>query len=129
MSEEHVEALRPVYDDWAKGNMRAGLDLLDPHIGYINRPGLFVTGTCYGLEEMERWMRWFFKEWDPYEAHATEFIPHGDSVVVAFRQVAVGSRTGIPSETASFAVWTFRGAKAIRLEKMADRREALETAG
>jgi len=29
----------------------------------------------------------------------------------------------------SFAAWTFRGRKAIRLEKIPDRREALEAAG
>jgi ketosteroid isomerase-like protein len=129
MSGENVEALRRVYDEWANGNMRAGLDLLDPHIVYINRPGLFVTGTCHGLEEMQQWMRDFLKQWDNYEAHATEFIPCGDTVVVAFRQVATGAGSGIASEMESFAVWTFRGDKAIRLEKMADRGEALEAAG
>jgi ketosteroid isomerase-like protein len=129
MSEENVEALRRVYDEWARGNMRAGLELLDPHIVYINRPGLFETGTCYGLEEMQRWMRDFLKQWDGYEAHATEFIPAGDSVVVAFRQVAAGAGSGVAGEMETFAVWTFRGDKAIRLEKMSDRREALEAAG
>ena len=124
-----MEALRPVYDEWAKGNLREGLDLLDPHIVYINRPGLFVTGTCYGLEEMQQWMREFLNQWERYEAHATEFIPNGDTVVVAFRQVAKGAESGIAGEMTSFAVWTFRGGKAIRLEKMADRREALEAAG
>jgi ketosteroid isomerase-like protein len=129
MSEENVEALRPVYDEWARGNMRAGLELLDPHIVYINRPGLFVTGTCYGLEEMQRWMREFLSAWDSYEAHATEFIPGGDTVVVAFRQVATGSGSGVPVDTETFAVWTFRGNKVIRLEKMPERGEALEAAG
>jgi uncharacterized protein len=129
MSEENVEALRRVYDEWAKGNLRAGLDLLDPNIVYVNRQGLFGTGTCYGLEEMQRFMREFLNAWGSYEAHATEFIPHGDTVVVAFRQVGKGSGSGIPSEMNSFAVWTFRGNKVIRLEKMADRREALEAAG
>ena len=129
MSEDNVEVLRPVYEEWAKGNLRAGLDLLDPHIVYINRPGLLETGTCYGLEEMQQWMREFLKQWDGYQAHATEFIPCGDTVVVAFRQVAVGTGSGVAGEMTTFAVWTFRGSKVIRLEKMADRREALEAAG
>ncbi len=129
MSHANVEALRRVYDEWGKGNLRAGLDLLDANIVYINRPGLFVTGTCYGIEEMKRWMREFLRAWESYEAHATEFIPCGDTVVVAFRQVAMGYGSGIPSEMNTFAVWTFRGLKVIRLEKMSDRREALEAAG
>ncbi len=118
-----------MYAEWAEGNLKAGLDLLDEHVVYINRPGLFVTGTCYGLEEMQRWMREFLRAWDSYEAHATEFIPCSNTVVVAFRQVAMGSGSGVPIEMNSFAVWTFRGRKAIRLEKMPDRREALEAAG
>jgi ketosteroid isomerase-like protein len=129
MSEEHIETLRAIYDEWAKGNLRAGLHVLDPDIVYINRPGLFVTGTCYGLPEMQRWMREFLNAWDSYEAHASEFIAVGDSVVVPFRQVGMGSGSGIASEMHSFAVWTFRGGKAIRLEKMADRREAFEAVG
>ena len=124
-----MEALRRLYDEWAKGNLRAGLELLDPNIVYVNRRDIFGIGTCYGLEEMQRLMREFLKAWDSYEAHATEFIPYGDTVVVAFRSVAVGSGSGIATEMNSFAVWTFRGNKVIRLEKMSDRREALEAAG
>jgi len=78
---------------------------------------------------MQRWMRDFLKTWDRYQAHATEFIPSGDTIVVAFRQVAVGVGSGVSSEMDTFAVWTFRGDKVIRLEKMSDRREALEAAG
>jgi ketosteroid isomerase-like protein len=129
VSEENVEALRRVYREWAKGNLRAGLDLLDPNIVYINTQGLFGTRTYYGLEELQRFMREFLEQWDTWEAHATEFISYGDTVVVAFRHVATGSGSGIPSEMNSFAVWTFRGNKVIRLETMGDRREALEAAG
>ena len=129
MSQENVETLRPIYDEWAKGNLRAGLDLFDPNVVYINSPGLFVTGTCYGLNAMQEWMREFLKQWDSYQAHATEFIPCGDTIVVAFRQVVTGSRSGIRGDMNAFAVWTFRGDKVIRLEKMSARREALEAAG
>ncbi len=129
MSQENVELLRRVYDEWAKGNLSAGLDLLDPHIVYVNRPSLLDSATCYGLEEMQRWMRQFLESWDGHQAHATEFIPHGDTIVVAFRQVAAGSGSGVSGGMDAFAVWTFRGNKAIRLEKMGDRREALEAAG
>ena len=129
MSEEHIEALRPIYDEWAKGNLNAGLDLFDPNIVYINSRDLLVSGTCFGLEEMQRWMREFLSAWERYEAHATEFISCGDTVVVAFRQVAVGSGSGVAGEMETYAVWTFRGDKVIRLEKVPNRDEALKAAG
>jgi ketosteroid isomerase-like protein len=129
MSEEHVETLRAIYHEWAKGNVKAGVELLDPHIVYVNRPGLVEAATCYGLEAMQRWMRDFLAAWDTYSAHATEFIEAGDSVLVAVRQEAVGSGSGVPVETEIFHVWTFRSAQVIRLESIADRDEALEAAG
>jgi ketosteroid isomerase-like protein len=126
---DHVAVLRGIYDEWAKGNLRPGLELLDPHVVYVNRPGLVEATTCYGLEEMQHWMREFLSAWDRYEAHATEFIPSGDSVVVEVRQVAAGRGSGIPAEASLFHVWTFRGSMVIRLESVIDRAEALEAAG
>ncbi len=129
MSEEKIEVLRGVYHEWAEGNMTAGVELLDPHIVYVNRPGLVEAATCYGLEAMQRWMRDFLTAWDEYSAHATEFIEAGDSVVVSVGQVASGAGSGVPVETVIFHVWTFRGARVIRLESIVDRAEALEAAG
>jgi ketosteroid isomerase-like protein len=129
VSEENVEILRGIYNEWATGNVKAGVELLDPHIVYVNRPGVFEVVTCYGLNEMQQWMRGFLSAWREYEAHATEFIPAGDSVVVAVRQTALGIDSGVPVEFNVFHLWTFRGAKIIRLETIADRAEALEAAG
>jgi hypothetical protein len=50
---DHVAVLRCIYDEWAKGNLQPGLELLDPHVVYVNRPGLIEASTCYGLEEMQ----------------------------------------------------------------------------
>ena len=129
MSEENVEVLRGIYREFAKGNMRAGLELFDPHVVYVNRPENVEAYTCYGLEEMQRWTRDFLSAWDSYEVHATEFIPAGDSVVVAVRQVAAGHGSGVPVEWPVHHLWTFRGGMVIRLETVTDRAEALEAAG
>ena len=129
MSEENVEVLRGVYQEWAKGNMKAGADLLDPYIVYVNRPGLVEAATCYGLEAMQRWMRDFLAAWTNYRAHATEFLEAGDSVVVAVQQKAVGVGSGVPVEIEIFHVWTFRAARVIRLESIVERGEALEATG
>ncbi|MDQ3715768.1 MAG: nuclear transport factor 2 family protein [Actinomycetota bacterium] len=126
---EHVEVLRGIYREWARGNLKAGLDLLDPHVVYVNRPGLVEDATCYGREEMQHWMREFLSAWERYEAHATEFIPAGDSIVVRLRQVAAGRGSGIPIEAEIFHVWTFRGGVVIRLESVPNRNEALATVG
>ena len=38
MSQENVEAVRAVYEEWAKGNFRAGTDLYDPLVLFIPIP-------------------------------------------------------------------------------------------
>ncbi len=129
MSEKNVDVLRGTYAEWAKGNLKAGFELLDPRVVYVNRPGLLEEATCYGRAEMRHWMREFLSAWDRYEAHATEFIPAGDSVVVAVRQVAAGRGSGVPTEAGIFHVWSFRGERVIRLETVPDRAEALQAAG
>lgn len=129
MSEDKVAVLQRIYDEWAKGNVRAGLELLDPHVVYINRPGLVEATTCYGLEEMQRWMRDFLSAWDEYASSAKEFIRAGDSVVVAVHHKGRGAGSGAMVEDDVFHVWTFRGDMVVRLETIGDRVEALEVAG
>jgi ketosteroid isomerase-like protein len=50
-------------------------------------------------------------------------------VVAAVRQRGVGSGSGAATEFRYFHVWSFRGAKVIRLENFRERAEALEAAG
>jgi ketosteroid isomerase-like protein len=38
MARDQVEALRAVYDEWARGNFRAGQDLWDPDVVFSLRP-------------------------------------------------------------------------------------------
>ena len=85
--------------------------------------------TCYGLPEMQKWMREFLRLWDQYKAQATEVRAAGDTVWVSVRQTGLGAGSQAPTDMNVFAVWTFRGDKVIRLEKWPDRQKALEAAG
>jgi hypothetical protein len=44
MSQENVDALRAVYDEWGNGNFRAGVDLYDPEVVFVQGP-LAFAGT------------------------------------------------------------------------------------
>ena len=71
----------------------------------------------------------FLDAWDRVTIEAKKFSEAGDSVVVAVTQRAVGKESGAAAELEYFQVWTFRGAKAIRLESIRDRQQAFEAAG
>jgi ketosteroid isomerase-like protein len=49
MSEENVEAIRAVYERFSKGDFRASLDVVDPLVLFVQRPGFPESGTYLGI--------------------------------------------------------------------------------
>ena len=129
MSQENVNTLRGVYDEWGKGNLRAGADLFDSRVMYIPTVELPEEGYYVGPEGISRFMRRWLGAWTNLTVAADEFIEAGDSVIVIACQSAVGRESGTPSKMPFFNVWTFRGQAVIRLEFFTDRAKALEAVG
>jgi ketosteroid isomerase-like protein len=132
MSQENVDTLRAVYEEWARGNFAAGGDLWDQRVVFIpiaELPGLGGAGEYVGPEEINNFMQEWLDAWTDFTVTATEFIEAGDSVVVATRQRAAGQGSGTPTEFRYFQVWTFRGRAVTRYEFFRERAEALAAAG
>jgi ketosteroid isomerase-like protein len=130
MSRENVDTLRAVYEEWARGNFRAGVDLYDEHVLYLPVGGLpDVVAPHIGPEGIREYMRGQLQAWTRLTIAGEEFIEAGDSVVVAAHWVAVGKESVAPVEARLFHVWTFRGAAVTRLELFRHRSEALEAVG
>src|SRR3954449_13035225 len=91
MSRENVDALRAVYDEWGRGNFRAGVDLYDEHVLYLPLEGLPDVGRSHtGPDGIREYMRGQLQARTRLTLAAEEFIEAGDSVVVAAHWVAVG---------------------------------------
>ena len=64
MSQENVEVVRRVYDEWGRGNFREGAELYDPHVLLVLRPefGLLRGRGCTAA--LTRWpgtcVRYYF---------------------------------------------------------------------
>jgi ketosteroid isomerase-like protein len=129
VSPKNIAAVRAVYKEWGKGNFRAGVDLLDPHVLFILRPEFIDAGTFFGVEGVGDYMRGFLAAWTNLTIAAGEFIEAGDTVVVAVHQRGVGLESDIRVEMQYFQVWTFRGRTVVRLENIWDRAQALEAVG
>ena len=129
MSRENVDALRAVYEGWARGEFRTGMDLYDPHIVLVTRSDLPDAGHYVGVESIRAYMREFLEPLTDVTWTAEEFIEAESSVVVATRQRGTGKQSGISLETRHFVVWTFRGPAVIRIEFFADRAKAFEAVG
>jgi ketosteroid isomerase-like protein len=129
MSQQNLDAVRAVYEEWAKGNLRAGRDLFDPDILFIPLPEIPNAGRYHGTESMRDFMRGWMEAWQTLTLTAEDFIEADNSVVVAVRQSGIGQESGTPSDFLYFSVWTFRGRAVIRMEDFSDRAQALEAVG
>jgi ketosteroid isomerase-like protein len=130
MSQENVEALRAVYEEWAKGNFAAGGDLWDRRVLFIPMSDLPDVGDYLGPEGVTAFMGAFLQAWTNFTIAAEELIEARDSVVVVANQQGAGRESGIPAELPQqFHVWTFRGRAVIRFEAFQNRAEALEAVG
>ena len=124
-----MEIVERVYDHWGRGDFTITPEVLDPHALLVMRPEFPDAGTYLGPEAIARYTRGFLEPWTRITIEAEELIPAGDSVVVAVLQRGEGESSGAETELRYFHLWTFRGDKAIRIESIRERRQALEAAG
>ncbi len=126
MSQPNVEALRPIYEQWARGNWRPRFDVCAPDMewGWSEEfPGLEGVGLD-PFERSERLRQWL-SEWEDWRCEAEEFVAEGDRVVVLTRYRGRGRGSGASVDTTGAHVWTFRDGKVVRLEIFSSRDRAL----
>jgi ketosteroid isomerase-like protein len=131
MSQENVEIVRAIYDEWGRGSLRAGIERYDPRIIFIpvRRPSGWKGRHLPRRGGHRRVLVRVVEGVEDFSMTAEDFTEARDSVVVTQRQRAVGKARGAPAEMAFFAVWTFSGRGVIRIEHFRNREEALEAAG
>ncbi len=127
MSQENVEKLRPVYREWARGNLRAGRELFAPDVRYeAEAPG---QGSVIGAEAIGKQMREFLDQWSEFRIEAEAFEEFDDAVLVTERQHGIGKGSGVETEQIIYAVWVFRGGRVVGARWSTSRKRALEAAG
>lgn len=129
MAQQNVEAVRRVYERWARGDFTASMDLLDAQAVLVIGPDFPDAGTYEGLEDIREYMRGFLEPWTRVTIAAEELTDAGDAVLAAVHQSGTGESSGVETELRYFQVWTFRDGKVGRLEGFRDRARALEAAG
>lgn len=126
----NVEALRPVYEEWARGNWRPRFDVYaeDMEWGWSDEfPGL--AGVSRDPEVRSRRLREWLSPWEDWRCEAEEFIASGDFVVVLTRYTGRGKGSQVAVDTQGAHVWTLRDGRVIRLEVFSSRERALAAAG
>jgi ketosteroid isomerase-like protein len=120
MSEENIERLRVVYDEWGRGNWQPRFDFYAPDMewGWSDEfPGLAAGGR----ENENPWEKW--------RCEAEEFVAAGDFVVALTRYTGRGKGSKVDVNSLGAHVWRFRDGQAVRLEVFSSRERALAAAG
>ena len=126
---ENLAAIRSVYERWAEGDFRAGVELFDPEIVFVIGSGFPDTGTYLGRAQVAEYMKGLLEPWTEFTIEAEEVIEAGEMYVVGVCQRGVGSASGLATEIRYFHVWTFRGRTVTRWENFRERADALAAAG
>jgi ketosteroid isomerase-like protein len=130
MSKENVDALRPIYEEWGRGNFRPMFDVYDPEMewGWSSEfPGL--AGVYRDPAERNKRLHEWLSPWEDWRCDVEEFREQGDYVVAIARYRGRGKGSGVEVDTRGAHVWRLRDGRVVRLEVFADPVKALESVG
>lgn len=126
----NVDALRPVYAEWGRGNFRRRFDVYasDMEWGWSDEfPGLH--GIAHEEGEISARLREWLSPWEHWRVEAEDYVAAGEFVVVLCRYSGRGKGSGIEVDTEGAHLWTLRNGRAVRLEIFSSRERALKAAG
>jgi ketosteroid isomerase-like protein len=128
MASRIAELLRPVYEEWGRGNWRPSFDLYDPHMEWgWSSEFLGLGGVYEDRRDPNPRLRSWLSEWDYWRAEAEEYLELGDYVIVLATYHGKGRGSGVEIEQEGAHVWRLRDDKVIRLEIFASRERAIQS--
>jgi ketosteroid isomerase-like protein len=113
MSQENVEVVRRVYEEWSRGDFSGG-EVFDECVEFdmVDWPG---RDNSRGIEEMARAWQESLAAWEDFRAEPTDFIETGPHVVVTTHVTARGKGSGADVTADTATLWTFEAGKVVRL--------------
>jgi ketosteroid isomerase-like protein len=126
MSEENIEQLSRVYEEWAKGHLEAGAELYAPDA--LFEP-LAEGRMRLDRDGFQKFMRDFLAQWDGFAAEAKSYRDLGDIVLVTERQRAIGRSSRMEIEMTAYATWKFRDGMVVGVRWDTELASAEEAAG
>jgi uncharacterized protein len=130
MSRENVEAVRSVWDAYARRDVQAMQILCSPDIVITQPPEVPDSKQYEGLpgvaQSIEDWPR----QWDDFQLDVVEVVDANESQVVAMtHQRGRGHTSGLELDFDVAFVHTMRDGKISRVDMFLDRDQALEAVG
>src|SRR5215208_3973633 len=115
MSQRNVDALRPVYDEWSKGNFDPQFAVYAPDMEWGYSSEWPESGMAVEIGKKSERLRAFLGPWEHWRCEAEEYIDAGDRVVVFTRYLGTGKESRVEVNTPGAHVWTMAEGRAVRL--------------
>jgi uncharacterized protein len=128
LAPSNVDLIRPIYEEWGRGNWRPRFDVYHPKMewGWSDEfPGL--AGVYEDHEDPNPRLVAWLNGWENWRAEADEFLEFGDHVVVLATYHGRGRGSGVEISQEGAHVFELRDGKVVRLEIFATRARALQS--
>jgi limonene-1,2-epoxide hydrolase len=127
MSQENVELLRSLQDDWNRGDTTVDPERFHPDLEYLPRRAA-TEGAYRGLAGLESFIADTLEVFEKFELHF-EFADLGERVLT-WGHIHVRARgSGIETDIEVGGVYEFRDGKVVRWEDFGSKDKALEAVG
>jgi ketosteroid isomerase-like protein len=130
MTNENVELIRRAYDAYARGELPAMLEFIDPELEWtyldpaLKRP---KPKVCRGRHELESVLAMWAQQ--GFQAEIEEIVGHGDRVIVTVHTPGIDAYFERPGDDRAYSVLTVRDGRIVALRDCRNRKEAVALAG
>jgi uncharacterized protein len=128
MAPANVDLIRPIYEEFSRGNFRLSFDVYHPHMewGWSDEfPGL--AGVYEDRRDPNPRLRSWLSAWEDWRVEVEDYLEIGDYVVVLASYRGRGKGSGVEIRQLGAHVFRLRDGKVVRLEIFADREKAIES--
>ena len=121
--------MRQGYEAWNSGDRSWVLEHMSPEVEWVTPPEDPEAGHYHGFEGVQA----FWNQWraavGQLRFEPTEFIDAGDHVVVCAKRSGIGEQSGLEVSDTVVQVYSFEGAKCVRVQEFYGKQEALRSVG
>jgi uncharacterized protein len=126
MASRNVDLIKPIYEEWSRGNWRPLFDVYDPHMewGWSSEfPGL--AGVYEDRRDPNPRLHAWLSGWEHWRAEAEQFVELGDYVIVLATYHGRGRASRVEISQEGAHVFKLRDERVVRLEIFASREKAI----
>jgi uncharacterized protein len=128
MAPGNADLIRPIYEEWARGNWRSTFEVYDDHMewGWSDEfPD--IAGVWEDHRDPNPRLRTWLSGWETWRVEADDYLEIGDFVVVLASYRGRGKTSGVEVDQEGAHVFQIRDGKVMRLEIFADRQKAIDS--